>query len=57
MKPIDEALMLTSCDEIRRKIDDRHRAVYQMGGQLYPSIIAGEIGRLYQRLKQLSREE
>ena len=50
MKHINEALQLTSVEEIEEEIKQRKELRATMVGQLYPSILTDEIYKLNEKL-------
>jgi len=54
-KPIEEAVQFTDMDAIIEEIYQRKKLRNQMVGDLYPNIVADEIGRLVKRYGELQR--
>lgn len=50
---INKATLLTNEKEIYEQIDIRKKLIGDMVGNLYPSILYGEIDRLYKRIEWL----
>jgi hypothetical protein len=56
MKNIEEAIQLTSIDEIEEEIRQRRELRATMVGQLYPSILSEEIYKLSILCRNLENE-
>jgi hypothetical protein len=48
---IQESLLLKSENEVFEQIDVRRKLISEMVGGLYPSILEGEIDKLYKRVR------
>ena len=57
MKTIEEALLLNNTDEIESEILERHNLIEQMVGNLYPSILYGEIDKLTSRRWEILKQK
>jgi hypothetical protein len=51
--PIKEALLLKDEQEIFAQVDMRRKLISEMVGRLYPSILEGEIEKLFNRIHWL----